>query len=97
MRYTMAANCAADVTREVTHKLENMLSSTALELFKALHQVGVEVGAARGYHAKVTQVSFFAPVEAVALALGVHRVTVWRAAGELRALGLVVTSDAVKG
>ncbi len=89
MRYEMAADCAADVTNAVTHNLEALLSGTALLLFRTLHTSAIEVGAARDYHPNVSQVSFFCPVEAVALALGVHRCTVYRALPELRALGLV--------
>jgi DNA-binding transcriptional ArsR family regulator len=89
MRYEIAAYCAADVTDTVTYNLEALLSGTALLLFRALHTSAIEVGAARDYHPKVSQVSFFCPVEAVALALGVHRCTVYRVLPELRALGLV--------
>jgi hypothetical protein len=88
MRYLEAADCAADVTLLVTQNLD-VLSETALMLFRALHTSAVEVGAARDYHPNVSQVSFFAPVEAVALALGCHRSTVYRALAELRAAGLV--------
>ena len=85
----VSARHAADVTHEVTYNLESLLSLTALSLFRALHEVGVEVSVERGYHPKTSQVSFFVPVEAVALALGVHRCTVYRALPELRALGLI--------
>ncbi len=87
--YMRAAESAAEVTLSVTHNLEKILSSTALTLFRALHTVAVEVAAARGYHPNTSQVSFFAPLEAVALALGCHRSTVYRAASELVAAGLV--------
>jgi DNA-binding transcriptional ArsR family regulator len=89
MRYEMAADCAADVTDTVTHNLETLLSDAALMLFRALHTSAIEVSAARDYHPNVSQVSFFCPVEAVALALGVHRCTVYRALPKLQALGLV--------
>jgi DNA-binding transcriptional ArsR family regulator len=89
LRYSEAANCAEDVSRIVTHNLEKTLSSTALLLFRVLHQIAVEVAAARGYSPSTSQVSFFCPVEALGLALGVHRCTVYRALGELRAAGLV--------
>ncbi len=91
MRYEIAADCAADVTRIITHnlELEKTLSRTALTLFRALHEVAVEVAAARGHVPTVSQVSYFAPVEAVALALGCHRSTVYRAASELVDAGLV--------
>jgi hypothetical protein len=89
MRYLEAAQSAADVTLLVTQQLEKSLSGAALTLFRALHTSAVEVGAARGYHPNTSQVSFFCPVEAVALALGRHRSTVYRALAELRAAGLV--------
>jgi hypothetical protein len=82
------AERAADVTRTLTYNLD-FLSQTALTLFRALHTVAVEVAAARGYHFNTSQVSFFAPLEAVALALGCHRSTIYRALAELRAAGLV--------
>lgn len=88
MRYSEAATCAADVTLSVTENLA-FLSSTALKLFRALHTVAVEAAEAREYHPGVSEVSFFAPVEAVALALGIHRATVYRALPELRSAGLV--------
>ncbi len=88
MRYLEAAESAADVTQTVTQNLDS-LSSTALLLFRALHTVAVEVGAAREYHPGVSEVSLFCPVEAVALALGCHPATVYRALPELRALGLL--------
>jgi DNA-binding transcriptional ArsR family regulator len=89
MRYLTAADDATDVTLSVTQNLEPLLSGRALALYRALHTSAVEVGAAREYHPNTSQVSFFCPVEAVALALGVHRSTVYRALAELRAVGLV--------
>lgn len=89
MRDAIAADCAADVTLSVTQNLELSLSGTALTLYRALHTSAVEVGAARDYHPNTSQVSFFCPVEAVALALGCHRSTIYRALAELRAAGLV--------
>jgi DNA-binding transcriptional ArsR family regulator len=84
-----AVDDAADVTRIVTEKLEHLLSPTTLLIFRALHQVAVEAAAARGYAPGVSEVELFCPVEAVALALGVHRATVYRALPELRAAGLL--------
>ncbi len=82
---------AETLTRIVTHnlELEKTLSRSALVVYRALHEVAVEVAAARGHVPTVSQVSLFCPVEAVALALGVHRCTVYRAVAELRAAGLV--------
>jgi hypothetical protein len=86
--YMRAAESAAEVTLSVTQNL-GFLSRAALALFRALHTVAVEVAAARGYSPNTSQVSYFAPLEAVALALGCHRSTVYRALPELRAAGLV--------
>jgi DNA-binding transcriptional ArsR family regulator len=88
MRYEMAADSAADITRIVTEKL-GFLSRTALLIFRALHQISLEACEARGYHPNVSEVALFCPVEAVALALGIHRATVYRALPELRAAGLL--------
>jgi DNA-binding transcriptional ArsR family regulator len=89
MRYSETANSAEDVTQTVTQNLEATLSSAALTLFRALHTVAVEALELRGYSPGTSEVSLFCPVEAVALALGVHRATVYRALPELRAAGLV--------
>ncbi len=89
MRYEKAADCAADDSRLVTQNLEGSLSPTALTLFRALHTVAVEALELRGYSPGTSEVSLFCPVEAVALALGCHRSTVYRAASELVAAGLV--------
>jgi hypothetical protein len=89
MRYSEAATCAEDVTRIVTQNLKATLSGAGVTLFRALHTVAVEAAAARGYAVGVSEVSLFCPVEAVALALGCHRATVYRALPELRAAGLV--------
>ncbi len=86
--YMRAAESAEDVTLSVTQNLD-FLSRAALMLFRALHTVAVEVAAARGYHPNTSQVSLFCPLEAVALALGCHRSTVYRAASELVEAGLV--------
>ncbi len=89
MRYSEAATCADDVTQAVTHNLEATLSSTALTLFRALHTVAVEALELRGYSVATSEISLFCPLEAVALALGCHRSTVYRVLPELRAAGLV--------
>ncbi len=89
MRYSEAATCADDVTRIVTQNLVGKLSSAALTLFRALHTVAVEALELRGYSVATSEISLFCPLEAVALALGCHRSTVYRVLPELRAAGLV--------
>jgi hypothetical protein len=88
MRYQMTANCADIVPQISAEPLKN-LSSTALLLYQALRETAVHVGAARGYVGSVTHVTVHLPLEVVALALGRHRVTVWRRLPELLAAGLV--------
>jgi DNA-binding transcriptional ArsR family regulator len=88
MRYLEVADNAADVSRIITKNLD-FLSSTALLIFRALHEIAVEACEARGYSPGVSEVALFCPVEAVALALGMHRSTVYRALPELRAAGLL--------
>ncbi len=87
--YKMAAESAEDVTLIVTQNLEGRLSGAALTLFRALHTVAVEALELRGYSPGTSEISMFCPVEAVALALGVHRATVYRALPELVEAGLV--------
>ena len=65
------------------------LSPTATRLLDALQQVGRLVGAARGYHPNTSAVTFFAPVESVALSIGVSRQTVYNRLPELVDKGLV--------
>lgn len=65
------------------------LSPTATRLLDALRQVAKLVGAARGYHRQTSQVTFFAPVEAVAVAVGCSRQTIYNRLPELVARGLV--------
>ncbi len=65
------------------------LSGTALLLYQALRETAVRTGAARGYVGSVTHVTVHLPLEVVALALGRHRVTIWRTLPKLRALGLI--------
>lgn len=65
------------------------LSPTAERLLDALQQVARLVAAARGYHRQTSQVTFFAPVESVAVSVGVSRQTIYNRLPELVAAGLV--------
>jgi hypothetical protein len=89
MRDPMAAICAADVTRTLTQNLSVVVPDGPLTLYRALHEVSLEAAEQRGYVAATTSVTVFCPVEAVAAACGVHRVTVWRWAAVLKGLGLI--------
>jgi hypothetical protein len=65
------------------------LTPKAQVLYDALRSVGCAVSDARGYHAAVSVVFFFAPGEIVARACGMARSTMYRRLAELRAAGLV--------
>jgi len=65
------------------------LTGTAQRLLDALQQVAELVKAARGYHRNTSQVTFFAPVESVALAIGVSRQTIYNRLPELVSKGLI--------
>ncbi len=89
MLHTLSeAERAAVHPRISVEPLEN-LSGTALVLYRALQGTARRAGAARGYVETTTHVTLHCPVDVVATALGKHRVTVWRAARRLEALGLV--------
>lgn len=62
---------------------------TAPLLYEALRATALLAAEARGYAPGVAFVTVHVPLEVVALSLGRHRVTIWRAAKKLRALGLV--------
>ncbi len=79
---TAKQNCISE------NPLEN-LSETAIRLYRALREVAVHVGAARGYVTATTHVTLHLPLEVVAESIGRHRVTVWRRLPELQARGLI--------
>ncbi len=64
-------------------------TGTAGTLYQALQATARRAADARGYVRSTTHVTLHCPLEVVALSLGRHRVTVWRAARRLEALGLV--------
>lgn len=65
------------------------LSPSAAEIYKVLREAGQLVKAHRGYHAKTSQVTFFCPLEVVALAAGVSRRTLYYKLPELAERRLV--------
>lgn len=71
------------------HPFTDNPTGTAAVLYRALQATARRAGAARGYVESTTHVTLHCPLEVVALSLGKHRVTVWRAARRLEALGLV--------
>ncbi len=89
MHDLLTAFSAADVTLSVTQQLEKTLSSTALLVFRGLHEIAVEAMAARGYSPGVSEVELFCPAEMVAQAVGISRATLYRALPQLVEAGLV--------
>lgn len=65
------------------------LSGTAILLYQALYTIAIEAKEARGYAEGVAAVTLHCPVDIVAMALQRHRVTIWRAARQLREAGLL--------
>ena len=80
---------AAAVTQKLTGCLASDLNRGELRTFQALHTCALHVAQRRGYAPAVSRVTFFCPLEVVAVALGVNRTTVWRHLHILRELGLV--------
>ncbi len=62
---------------------------TPEKLLDALQQVAKLVSAARGYHRQTSQVTFFAPVASLAVAIGVSRQTIYNHLPKLKQAGLV--------
>lgn len=68
---------------------QSCLKEGPLRAYRLLLEAALRVAKQRGYPARVTQVVFHCPLEVVAVALGVHRVTLWRWLGMLKAEGLL--------
>jgi hypothetical protein len=81
--------CTASSPVKAAEGLPVGLGPTATRLFDALQQVAELAKIERGYHSKTSQVTFFAPVDSVALAIGVSRQTVYNRLPELVLRGLV--------
>lgn len=71
------------------HNALKGLSKTAKMLYVALVATAEAAAAARGYMASTTHVTFHCPVDIVALSLGRHRSTIFRAVEKLEARGLI--------
>lgn len=80
---------AAEASRQLIASLEADLHPTTFRIYAALHRVALEVAQARGYHPQVSHVTYHCPLEIVAAALGLHRVTLWRRLPELQQRRLI--------
>lgn len=77
------------VANAIAQKLPESASEAARELYRVLVTIAIEATRRRGQSAKTTEAVFHVPVELVAAAAQMSRVTVWRHLPELRELGLV--------
>lgn len=80
---------ASHLARCRTEPVIERLKQGPLRAYRLLLEVALKIAQQRGYPANVAQVVFHCPLEAVALGLEVHRVTLWRWLGVLRAEGLL--------
>jgi len=80
------------LTERLCAGLKDDLNKSELKTFKLLHTVAIEVAAARRYSPHVTHVTFFCPLEIIALALELSRTTIWRHLKIMKELGLVSNS-----
>jgi hypothetical protein len=85
----LKAGNALEVARVLTSKTPETLSQTPKKLYLALVFCAVEAAKVRRYSPATTQVTVHLPLEILAAALGIHRVTAWRHLPALRELGLV--------
>jgi hypothetical protein len=85
----LSAGNALEVASELTRRTPESLSQAPKKLYLALVFCAVEAAEARRYSPATTQVTVHLPLEILAAALGIHRVTAWRHLPALRELGLV--------
>lgn len=86
---TLEASNALDVARAVSERLPENTARTARKLYRVLVTIAIEATRRRGHSPNTTEAIFHLPVELLAEATGISRVTAWRHLPELRALGLV--------
>lgn len=84
------AETLRSVSDRLTDRAAGELRPMARSIYRVLHRVALMVAQARGYARGVTRVSFAAPAELLAAALGIeHRGSFYRAVNELLELGLI--------
>jgi hypothetical protein len=89
MLLTLKAGNALEVANELACRTTQKLSKTGQRLYTALCATALEVMQEKQYSPNTTEVTFFAPAESVALAVGIHPATLYRKLHELHAMGLV--------
>lgn len=82
-------NNAVSAAAVIAERTPTNLSETAKRIYQALCGAALEVGKERRYHPSTTHITFFAPAEAVAIAVGIHPATLYRVLPQLTAEGLI--------
>jgi len=86
---TLEAGSALDVAIAVSERLPESTSQTARELYEALVWCSVETARRKGQSPAITEALLHLPLEQLAAACQISRVTAWRHLPQLKALGLV--------
>jgi hypothetical protein len=86
---TGSVNSATSAAEFIAAKLPSELSRTAVRLYTALCGAAIETACAKGYSANVTHMVIHAPLEQVARAVGISRVSAWRHLPALKSLGVL--------
>ncbi len=81
----------SEVLRTPLNTKKQALSKTAKLIHETLKELATKVANHRGYASSVTQVTLHLPVDCLAIALGVHRSTVYRNTQKLSEAGLVAS------
>jgi hypothetical protein len=89
MLTTLSVGSAVEAAHVLTAQLPKTLSETAQKLCCALVAAAIETAKGRGYSPNTTHITMHVPLEIVAKACGVSRVTAWRHLPQLRDLGLI--------
>lgn len=89
MLTTLSVGSALEAAHVLTAQLPPILSETTQTLCCALVAAAIETAKGRGYSPNTTHVTMHVPLEIVARACGVSRVTAWRHLPQLRELGLI--------
>ena len=77
------------LSAESRRKVAKEVSNRSAEVYELLHYLALSIGDHRRYSPLVSTVSFWLPLELLALALDCDRTTIWRAAKRLITAGLI--------
>lgn len=80
---------ALHIAHKIGLRAAETLSETGRRIYTALVGTALEVSQERKYHPNTSQVTFFSPVDSVAMAVGVSRQTIYNRLPELVERGLV--------